>query len=172
MFLVALAAAAASTHSVTGAFGYTLGQAPSARMAACSHFIATNGTEIFNFPGQGSFSKTSVTTQHHTTVSVKGSRDYKGAPIDAAMRSCLADLAPLERMVRRNYPKLVQVPIYSGGNFWFSEQATGKVPTGRSIIGRCSETKVGGDYVMLWLSFDVSTRENVELIHLDKAGAK
>ena len=79
-------------------------------------------------------------------------------------------------MVRRNYPKLVQVPIYSGGNFWFSEQSSGRVPTGRSIIGHCAETKaqVWGNYVMLWLSYDVSTREDVRLINLDKAerGAK
>ena len=77
MFLVALAAAALSPHSVTGAFGYVLGQAPPAKMAACSQFIAPTGTSIFNCPGQGAFSKIAITTQHHAVTSIKGSRDYK-----------------------------------------------------------------------------------------------
>ena len=171
MILFALAAAAAaSSHSVTGAFGFTLGQSRPAKMpGACSQFIASTGTEIFTCPARGPFSRIAVTTNHHAVTSVKGSRDYRIAPAAAAMRSCLADLAPYERTVRRQYPGLVQVPIYNGGNFWFSETASGRVPTGRSIIGHCAASQTADGLVTLWLSYDVSTRENVQLINLDKA---
>jgi hypothetical protein len=176
MFAFLFVAAAAAPHSVTGAFGYALGQAPPARMAACAQFIAPTGTSIFSCPGKGPFSRIAITTQHHAVTRIDGSRDYKGTPLAVAMRTCLADLAPLARMVRRDYPRLVQVPIYGGGNFWFSEQSSGRVPTGRSIIGHCSETRtqVSGNYVMLSFSYGVSTREDVGLINLDKAerGAK
>src|SRR4051794_1264256 len=117
MFLFALAAAAAAPHSVTGAFGYLLGQATTPRIAACGgKTFAT--TTFFMCPGEGAFSRVVIMTLHNHVTDIEASRAYKGMPLDVALRRCLADLAPLNAMVRRKHPGLIQLPLYSGGNFW------------------------------------------------------
>lgn len=171
MFLFALAAAAAAPHSVTGAFGYALGEAP--RIAACHGGKTFATTTIYLCPGQGAFTRIGILTHHNQATDIQASRDYPGMPLDVGMQRCLADLVPVKRMVRRQYPALLDLPITRGVNFWFSEAALGgRLPTGRTIVGRCSESRtVRGKTITLWLTYQLEARETVRLIDLDKAEA-
>jgi hypothetical protein len=172
MLLVMLAAAAAVPHSVTGAFGYLLGQATTPRIAACPYNTA--GRTLFLCPGEGAFSRVTIFTRHNQVTAINASRAYKGKPLDVALRTCRADLGPLKRMVRRNYPGLIDLPLYNDGSFWLSEEALGgRVPIGRSILGRCSESGNArfGKAITLWFTYQLSTRETVRLVEFDKAAA-
>jgi hypothetical protein len=171
MFLFALAAAAAPVHSVTGAFGYALGQEPTSKIAACRGETLGTST-IYLCPGEGAFSRVSLITHRNRVTHIQASRAYQRMPLDAALRSCRADLVPLKHMVRRQHPALIDLPT-SDGNFWFSEAAMGKAAIGRSILGRCSETRTArdGNNITLWFTYQLATHEAVRLIELDKAAA-
>ena len=179
MFLVALAAAAASPHSVTGAFGYVLGQAPPAMSASCSTSTYPTGLHTWLCPGNSYFTHIYLNARQNQVTSVKGSRAYKGLPQDQALKACLADLGRVKADMRRRYPALLDLPVKSQNpTAWLSESAlAGKVPTGRSIIAMCSETlplphRSDDTFVNLWVTYELSTADNVRLINLDKAQGK
>jgi hypothetical protein len=173
MFLVALAAAAASTHSVTGAFGYTLGQAPPAKVATCNRtWLAQSNVTVFGCPGDGFFTNVDVTTRRNQVTNIMAFRRYPAG----ALKACLADVNRLKAQIRRDIPGLLDARNGSV-TFDLSERLVqGGWAAGRYIIGNCKPqeqlAKYGGDYVSLSLTYWLSGRESVELITLDQAEAK
>ena len=166
-----MAAAAASAHSVTGAFGYTLGQAPVPRSAEC-RVLTQASSQVTNLscPGQGGFSRIGVNARRNQVTDISGFRQYPATRPDAALRTCLADLARLKAGIRREHPELHEAPPQKFVTFQFSEQMlAGRFASGRSINGYC-DPRTAHDargYVLLWVAYLMAAEERVRLIKAD-----
>jgi len=118
MLLVALTAAA-SAHSVTGAFGYALGRAPGATATSCYHATYPSKATSYICPGDGFFQRISIRAQRNQVTDLTGMRTYR-QPREVALRTCSAELARVAANVRRTHPALLPMPMYKAPDFWLS----------------------------------------------------
>jgi hypothetical protein len=173
MFLVALAAAAESPHSITGAFGYVLGQAPPAKVATCNRtWLAQLRMTEFGCPGDSFFTGFAVSTRRNQVTSILAFRRYPAAQ-PGAFAACLADVNRLNAQVRRDNPGLAEAENKSA-TFEFSESLVhGRWAAGHHITGNCDPKPrpsfSAGDYFLLTLSYRVSPEEDIALHKLDQA---
>ena len=168
MFLVALAAAAASPHSITGAFGYVLGEIPKGTISSCEKTeYPADKAVMFACPGDRFFKRIYVDTHRSRIEFLSGSRSYT-VDSQTAQRACIEDLDGLKKTIEAKYPNLL--PAWTGKTHGFrvSETVVNQRATGRRIEGWCAESTADNPHVVLWLSYSLGNDEIAKMINLDE----
>lgn len=173
MIWIALAAAAAaSSHSITGAFGFQLGAVP-AQVGSCVKQDYPDGAQMFVCPHGGFFERVFIHTRRNVATRISGVKVYSGEDTKAAHDSCFRDLLSIKATLDDKYPRLQAATHLDGVNFELSEQLLAGLAYGRSISGKCEEESVdapnGSKFVGLWLNYGISADESAALTRKDDA---
>jgi hypothetical protein len=173
-FALAAVAAVASSHSITGAFGFRLGEMPGSKITACEKNEYPDKTRMFACAGDNFFRKVYVHTELNRITILSGSRVYKDPDSEKAADACRGDLQPLKEMIEAKYPGLLRAVSHRKlGGFKFTEELyMGQLPVGRSIEGYCDEMNLpttGTTYDILWLTYTLSDKEESQLDDLNDA---